>query len=103
MCVGGKIMLERKFNMPLYAVASILFGFKTYIIYRFMVNIIVDNPIQEYIIFINPLISAFLFLGLSVWVKKSKNQIIFIRYAILFGTGFIYSNLVFYQSYTRSE
>src|SRR5690625_1832539 len=100
MCVGGKIMLERKFNMPLYAVASILFGFKTYIIYRFMVNIIVDNPIQEFIIFINPLISAFLFFGLSVWFKKSKNQVRFIRYAILVGTGVIYANLVFYRAYT---
>lgn len=100
MCVGGKIMLERKFNMPLYAVASILFGFKTYIIYRFMVNIIVDNPIQEFIIFINPLISAFLFFGLSVWFKKSKNQVRFIRYALLVGTGVIYANLVFYRAYT---
>src|SRR5699024_180152 len=100
MCVGGKIVLEKKFNIPLYVIASILFGIKTYIIYRFMVNIILDNPMQEFILIINPLISSFLFFGLSVWFKKSKHQIRFIRYSILLGTIVIYSNLVFYRAYT---
>lgn len=100
MCAGGKIMLERKFNIPLYVIASILFGAKTYIIYRFMVDIMVDNPLQEFILFINPFISAFLFFGLSVWFKKSKNQVRFIRYSIIFGTIVIFSNLVFYRAYT---
>lgn len=87
-------------RIPLYLTASILFGIKTYIIYRFMFNIDLDNMMQEFILFINPFVSAFLFFALSVWFHKPSSQMRFIRYAMVIGTCIIYFNLVFYRSFT---
>lgn len=92
--------MNRLAKMPLFVTASILFGLKTYIIYRFMFNIGLDNTMQEFILFVNPFIAAFVFFGLSVWFKKTSRQLKFIRYAMLIGTLVIYFNLVFYRSFT---
>lgn len=90
----------RKNSTPLYVVASILFGIKTYIVYRFLFTIELDNLMQELILFINAFVSAFLFFTISVWFKKEKSQMKFIRYSMLIGTLIIYFNLVFYRSFT---
>jgi phosphoglycerol transferase MdoB-like AlkP superfamily enzyme len=93
-------MSLRKTRIPLYLVASLLFGLKTYIVYRFVFSIDLDNAMQEFILFINPFISAFLLLALSVWFRDQTRQMKFIRYSILIGTIIIYSNIVFYRSFT---
>src|SRR5690625_1037079 len=85
---------------PLYIVASILFGFKTYIVYRFIFNIELSNFMQELILFMNAFVSAFLFFALSVWLSKSSRQLKFIRYFMLIGSLIIYFNLIFYRSFT---
>ncbi|MDL4841550.1 LTA synthase family protein [Aquibacillus rhizosphaerae] len=87
------------FNLPLYIIASILFGIKTYIVYRFLFNISLENIMQEVILFINPFASAFLFFAISVWFKE-KGQMRFLRYASLIGTLILYFNLVFYRNFT---
>ncbi|GGM31582.1 lipoteichoic acid synthase-like YqgS [Paraliobacillus quinghaiensis] len=93
-------MFQRKeYNVPLYVVASILFGIKTYIVYRFLFNIELDNFLQEVILFINPFVSAFFVFAISVWLKK-QNQMKFIRYTTLIGSLILYFNLVFYRNFT---
>lgn len=94
------MMSFKEKKIPLYLVASLLFGIKTYIIYRFMFSIDLDNMMQEFILFINPFVSAFLFFALSVWFHKKSRQMKFIRYSMLIGTCIIYFNLVFYRSFT---
>lgn len=94
------MIIDRSRKMPLYILASILFGLKTYIIYRFMFSIELDNMMQEIILFINPFVSTFLFFGLSVWFEKKTRQMKFLRYFALIGTLIIYFNLVFYRSFT---
>src|SRR5690625_5077785 len=93
-------MSFKQAKMPLYLVASLVFGIKTYIIYRFMFNINLENSMQEFILFINPFVSAFLFFAISVWFNKVEQQLKFIRYSILVGTLIVYFNLVFYRSFT---
>src|SRR5690625_756838 len=93
-------MSFKKTRMPLYLVASLLFGLKTYIVYRFIFTIDLDNFMQEFILFINPFISAFLLFALSIWFDNKTRQMKFIRYLILIGTVIIYANLVFYRSFT---
>jgi len=90
----------KRSQMPLYIIASLLFGLKTYIIYRFLFTIELANFMQEFILLINPFIAAFLFFALSVWFKTPSRQMKFIRYAALFGTIILYFNLVFYRSFT---
>src|SRR5699024_3588807 len=87
-------------RIPLYIIASLLLGVKTYIVYRFLFNISLENSMQEFILFINPFISAFLLLAISVWFRKTSQQLKFIRYSVLIGSLIIYFNLVFYRSFT---
>ncbi|WP_164216110.1 LTA synthase family protein [Virgibacillus sp. YIM 98842] len=90
----------KKINIPLYIIAALLFGLKTYIVYRFMFNIDLENSMQELILFINPFVSAFLVFAISVWFKKRSRQMKYIRYMMLLGTLIIFANLVFHRSFT---
>lgn len=93
-------MRFNKDGIPLYVVASLVFGLKTYIVYRFLFSISLDNMMQELILFINAFVSAFLFFAISVWFNKVSRQMKFIRYSMLIGTLIIYFNLIFYRSFT---
>ncbi|WP_088051951.1 LTA synthase family protein [Virgibacillus dakarensis] len=93
-------MNSKRTKLPLYIIATLLFGIKTYIIYRFMFSIELDNSMQELILFINPFVSAFLVFGLSVWFQKQSRQMKFLRYTALIGTLILYFNLVFYRSFS---
>src|SRR5690625_4687538 len=90
----------KRIQLPLYLIASFLFGLKTYIIYRFLFTIELANNMQEFILFFNPFVSAFLFFAISIWFKNHSRQMKFLRYAALFGTLILYFNLVFYRSFT---
>lgn len=94
------IMLHRRRKVPLFVLAALLFGFKTYVVYRFVFDIELDNLLQEIIIFINPFIASIIFFGLSVWFKTEKQQKLFVQYSALIGTIIIYFNVVFYRSFT---
>lgn len=87
-------------KIPLYIIATLLFGLKTYIVYRFFFSMELDNSMQELILFVNPFVSAFLVFAITVWFKKKQRQMKFLRYTALIGTIIIYFNLVFYRSFT---
>ena len=93
-------MKVKRMNVPLYVVATLLFGLKTYIVYRFLFNIDLENIMQEFILFINPFISAFIVFALSVWFKKQSRQMVYLRYTALIGTLILFANLVFYRNFT---
>lgn len=99
-CLGGNRMNPKRRKIPLYIVAAFLFGMKTYIVYRFIFLIELENLMQEIILFINPFVSAFLIFAISVWFKKHSFQIKFLRYTGLIGTIIIFANLLFYRSFT---
>ncbi|UOQ42524.1 LTA synthase family protein [Halobacillus salinarum] len=84
---------------PLFIIATILFGIKTYIVYRFMFDLSIDNPLQEFILLINPIASAYLVFAISVWFQPRKQRK-FLRWAALTGTLIIYFNLLFYRNFT---
>ncbi|MEF2292060.1 LTA synthase family protein [Virgibacillus dokdonensis] len=93
--------MKQKINkVPLFILATILFGIKTYLVYRFMFSIDLENMMQEIILLINPFVSGFLIFALSVWIKKPQRQMKYLRYTILIGTLIIFANLVFYRSFT---
>ncbi len=93
-------MEVKRSKVPLFIIATLLFGIKTYIIYRFMFNLEIENAMQEFILLINPFVSAFLIFAMSVWFKNESRQMKFIRYTALLGTLILYSNLVFYRANT---
>ncbi|MEN2464978.1 LTA synthase family protein [Ornithinibacillus sp. JPR2-1] len=93
-------MKSKGIRLPLYVLATLLFGLKTYIVYRFLFSLDLENSMQEFILFINPFVSAFLIFGLSVWITKPERQMKYVRYMILIGTFIIFANLVFYRSFS---
>ncbi|WP_085991905.1 LTA synthase family protein [Oceanobacillus senegalensis] len=93
-------MKLKKPKIPLFILASLLFGLKTYFVYRFMFNVELDNNMQEFILFINPFVSAFLLFSLAVWFNKSSRQMKFLRYSMFIATFIIFANLVFYRQFT---
>lgn len=93
-------MKKKQFRIPLYIIATILFGLKTYIVYRFLFNIELENSMQELILFINPFVSVFLVFGISVWFKKQSRQMKYLRYIGLLMSIVVFANVVFYRQFT---
>lgn len=85
--------------MPLYVIAALLFGLKTYIVYRFLFNISLDNTMQELILFINPFVTAFFIFVLSIFFNE-RRQLKYIKYGILLGSLILYFNIVFYRNFS---
>src|SRR5699024_1286364 len=93
-------MINQWRRVPLFLLVTFLFGIKTYIVYRFVLHLEINNYLQEVIIFINPFIASFIFFSLSIWFTSEEKQRRFIRYSVLFGSLIIYFNLLFYRSFT---
>ena len=93
-------MENRRINVPLFLLAGFIFGIKTYIVYRFIFQIEIDNLMQELIILVNPFITSIVFFGISIWIQNPLKQNAFIKYSALVGTIIIYFNLLFYRSFT---
>lgn len=96
----GMDMKEWRRSRPLFLLAGLLFGFKTYIVYRFLFDIHIDTLLQEIILFINPFFTSIIFFSLSIWLQQKEHQKRFILYSALFGSLIIYFNLIFYRSFT---
>lgn len=91
-------MKKRLLNIDFYFLASLLFGSKTYIAYRFFFNMTMENYMQEVILLINAFAIAFFLLSFSIWLKGEK-QLKYIRFLTLIGTLIIYFNLLFYRNF----
>ncbi|KGX90870.1 hypothetical protein N781_05720 [Pontibacillus halophilus JSM 076056 = DSM 19796] len=91
--------MPQKRNLPLYLVASVLFGIKSYILYRFVFKLSMENGLQELILLINPFATALLFFMFAVWFKPEK-QVKYIRRISLVLTLILYFNLLFYRNFT---
>lgn len=87
-------------KLPLYLIATLLFGLKTYIIYRLLFNLDLENLTQELLLVINPFVSSFLIFSVSIWFKKESQQIKFLLFSVLIGTLILYANLIFYRANT---
>lgn len=65
-----------------------------------MFNIELENKMQEFILFINPFVSAFLIFAVAVWFSKPSRQMKYLRYTALILSLIIFANLVFYRQFT---
>ncbi|QGH34925.1 sulfatase-like hydrolase/transferase [Gracilibacillus salitolerans] len=92
-------MLNKKLHMPLYVIAALLFGLKTYIVYRFVFDISLENVMQEFILLINPFVTAFFIFVLSIFFNQ-RRQLKYIKYGILLGSLILYFNIVFYRNFS---
>src|SRR5690625_5274739 len=87
-------------NIPPFIIVSLLFGLKTYIVYRIGFDMNIDNLLQEIILFINSFVTSFVIFLFSILFKEQNKRINYLIYVSLIGTLLIYFNLVFYRSFT---
>ncbi|RBW70649.1 LTA synthase family protein [Bacillus taeanensis] len=82
-----------------FLLAALLLWLKTYLVNKFYFDLSIENAMQEFILFINPLSSVVLFLGISLFFSsKIRNRIILI---ISFIASFVlFANIVFYRFFT---
>jgi len=83
-------------NFQFFLVAVFLFWIKTYITYRIEFNLGIDNELQQFLLFINPISSTLFFLGLSFLSKKKRWGAILVGIEFLM-SFWLYANVVYYR------
>ncbi|MET1248045.1 LTA synthase family protein [Sporolactobacillus sp. STCC-11] len=87
-------MLSKKYTLFLLTV--ILFWLKTYFVYLTQFNLGVTDKMQHFLLFINPISSALLFLGIAVIFKGRLQQWLLIIISFLL-SFWLYANIVYYR------
>jgi len=59
-------------KMGFFATAVILLWLKSYLVYSFELNLNIQNSIQHFLLFLNPLSSALVFLGIALFARGRK-------------------------------
>ncbi|WP_326407526.1 LTA synthase family protein [Sporolactobacillus sp. Y61] len=90
----GHSLLNKKYTLFLLAV--ILFWAKTYIVYRTQFSLGVNNAMQQFLLFFNPLSSALLFLGIAIIFRGRLQQIMMVIIDFLLSL-WLYANIVYYR------
>lgn len=83
-------------KMGFFATAVLLLWLKSYIVYSFEFNLNIQNSIQHFLLFLNPLSSALIFLGIALFARGKKAGIWIITIDILMNI-LLYANVVFYR------
>lgn len=84
--------------MGFFLLALILFWMKTYIIYISEFDLGVSNLMQHFLLFINPLSSGLILLGLALFFKGKRFGITLLIIDSLL-TLFMYANVIFYREF----
>lgn len=90
----GHRFLNKKY--ALFLLTVVLFWLKTYFVYLTQFSLGVNDKMQQFLLFVNPLSSALLFLGIAVIFKGRLQQslLIFINFILSF---WLYANVVYYR------
>lgn len=91
--------MERIKKIPLFIIAAVLIGLKTYIVYRFYFNLSIESAFQEIILFINAFAFSFFVFAIGVWFKE-RRQKKFIYITTIVMTFILIANLMYYRNFT---
>src|SRR5690625_1907207 len=89
-------------NIPPFIIVSLLFGLKTYIVYRIGFDMNIDNLLQEIILFIHCFLISFVVVLFNLLFHEQEKTINYLHYVSLIRTLLIYFTLLFYRSFTDS-
>lgn len=85
-----------KGNLRLFFLIVVLFWLKTYAAYQIEFSLGIDNKLQQFLLFINPLSSALLFFGIALFFKgKIQSTILIVMNFLL--SFLLYANVVYYR------
>lgn len=85
-----------KGSLSVFFIAVLLFWLKTYVVYELEFTLGIDNKIQEFLLFINPLSSALLFLGIALLFRKRGANVMLVLMNFLL-SFVLYANVVYYR------
>ncbi|WP_121611809.1 LTA synthase family protein [Mesobacillus foraminis] len=85
---------QKKMKITATSLAIILLWLKTYIVYKTSFTIPIENWIQEFLLFINPLSFLMIVLGAGFFIKNRDRYILTASLVLSF---ILYSNVVFYR------
>ncbi|WP_186576383.1 LTA synthase family protein [Aquibacillus kalidii] len=83
-------------ELSFFLLAVVFLWAKTYISYQFEFNLGVEGPMQQFLLLINPISSAVVFLGLALFLKGRRAAITMILIDTIM-TIVLYSNIVYYR------
>nr|WP_164670418.1 LTA synthase family protein [Virgibacillus doumboii] len=86
-------------KMGFFFIAVGLLWIKSYLTYVYEFNLDIQNAMQEFLLFFNPLSSALIFLGIALFAK-GKRAGIWIIVADFLMSFLLYANVVYYRSAT---
>lgn len=94
-------MLKKEWpKHSILAIAIVATWLQTYIVYKTAFSITIDNPLQEFILFINPL-SLLLFLyGAVLFFKSEKAKNRYLLAMTLITSVILYGNVAFYRFFS---
>ncbi|MDM5315915.1 LTA synthase family protein [Fictibacillus sp. b24] len=79
-----------------FFIAIALLWIKTYVVYKTAFELPMDNKVQELILFINPISSVILFLGLTLYFKGRAHRRMIVAVSAIM-SFVMYANMVFYR------
>lgn len=85
-------------HIVFFTIAVVLFWFKTYAAYKIEFTLGIDNNLQKFLLFINPLSSALFFFGLALLFKKHMKLVIIITNFLL--SFLLYANIAYYRFFS---
>lgn len=86
-------------NLTLFYIAVVLFWLKTYAAYQIEFNLGIDNGLQQFLLFINPLSSTLLFFGFALLFKNRVQNVAMITINFLL-SFLLYANVVYYRFFS---
>lgn len=94
-------MMEKEWpRHSILAIAIIVTWLKTYITYKTSFSITIDNALQEFILFINPLSWLLFVYGISLFFKSDKAKNRYILAIAVISSIVLYANVAFYRFFS---
>ena len=91
-------MLKREWpKHSILAIAIVATWLKTYIVYKTSFSITIENALQEFILFLNPLSLLLFVYGLSLFFKTDKGRNRYFVAVSIITSGVLYANVAFYR------
>ncbi|WP_203333022.1 LTA synthase family protein [Planococcus beigongshangi] len=94
-------MLKKEWpKHSILAIAIVVTWLKTYIVYKTAFSITIDNALQEFILFINPLSMLLFLYGIALFFKTEKAKNRYLLTVTLLTSIVLYANVAFYRFFS---
>ncbi|GAF11788.1 lipoteichoic acid synthase LtaS Type IIIa [Bacillus sp. JCM 19046] len=86
-------------RLQFFWLAVALLSITTYVLYKVAFTIPTENMMQEFLLFINPISSSILLLGIALLFKNNTRNVMVVVLSFI-GSFILYGNLLFYRFYS---